>query len=134
MIDINNPYTIGGIALSGAALLFSGGGDRVLIQDLQRSTVQAQVHAQVEGEKLAAENEVANARLRGQCARLPDGVTFNAAPDLVVPGVRPGISVCDTTGNTATIGGDGRPTALAQSHDPAVIQSWLDATIIYGGQ
>ncbi|TVQ52073.1 MAG: hypothetical protein EA366_14520 [Spirulina sp. DLM2.Bin59] len=126
---IQNPYIAGGLACAGVALLFSGNADRELVQGMQTSSVQAQVHGALESEKMAAENEVANARLRGVCLRLANGVTLNT-PGLIVPSVRAGACVADITGNTAVLDGKGRPTALAQSQDAAILQAWLSGRVI----
>ena len=126
---IQNPYIAGALACAGVALLFSGNADRELVQGMQTSSVQAQVHGALEAEKKAAENEVANARLRGVCLRLANGVTLNT-PGLTVPGVLAGTCVADITGNTAVLDKQGRTTALAQSQDAAIIQSWLSGRVI----
>lgn len=136
MMNINTPYTIGGLGIFGLSLLTMGNPDRALVETVQTSGSQATVHAEIETQRAEAEDQIANLRLSGVCVLLSpvdtagNPVSLNT-PGLTVPDLRAGVAVCDRTGNTAMWDG-ARLTAFAQSRNPAMIQQFLNTSNISG--
>lgn len=126
---MNSLYLGGGIALAGLGLLTMGNPNRETVEGIQLEGAQAAVHAEIEGARAEAEHATARLRYSGVCILLSpvdaigNPVSLNT-PGVSIPNVRPGVAVCDRTGNTALWNGKSL-TAFAQLRDPAVLQQFL---------
>jgi hypothetical protein len=91
-------------------------------QQWQQFTANAEVNAQIQGDRLAAETQLAETRYSSGACVLSE---VPLQQGMFVENLNPGSAVCDIKGTTALVANDGSLTAFARTGNTEIVRRFL---------